>query len=97
MIKEYLNQTATLRTMVSYNEYGEPVPSEKTISCRFEMKQKLVRDRQGNQVVSEATMYCIEPISPDDRIVYNNKEYIAIAVSEIVDLDGNIAYYEVAV
>lgn len=95
MIKEYLNQTATLRTTVSYNEYGEPVPSEKTISCRFEMKRKLVRDRQGNQVVSEATMYCIEPINPDDRIVYNNKEYIVIAVSEIVDLDGNIVYYEV--
>lgn len=95
MIKDYLNQTATLKTTISYNEYGEPVASEKVISCRFEMKRKLVRDKQGNEVVSEATMYCIEPISPDDRIVYNNKEYIVIAVSEIVDLDGNIVYYEV--
>jgi hypothetical protein len=96
MIKEYLNQTATLKTTVGYNEYGEPIPSEKIIPCRFEMKRKLVRDRQGNEVVSEATMYCIEPVNPDDRIVYNNKEYIAITVSEIVDLDGNIVYYEVA-
>jgi len=96
MIRDYLNQTATLKTTVSYNEYGEPVANEKVIPCRFEMKRKLVRDKTGNQVVSEATMYCVEPISPDDRIVYNNKEYIAIAVSEIVDLDGNIVYYEVS-
>lgn len=96
MIKEYLRQTATLRTITGYNEYGEPVASDKNILCRFEMKRKLVRDKQGSEVVSEATMYCIEPVSPDDRIVYNNKEYIAIAVSEIVDLDGNVVYYEVA-
>lgn len=95
IIKEYLNQIATLQTTTSYNEYGEPIANEKIIPCRFEMKRKLVRDRQGNQVVSETTMYCIEPINPDDRIVYNNKEYIVIAVSEIVDLDGNIVYYEV--
>lgn len=96
MVKEYLNQTATLKTTTGYNEYGEPVASEKVILCRFEMKRKLVRDKTGNQVVSEATMYCIEPVSPDDRVVYNNKEYIAIAVSEIVDLDGKTVYYEVA-
>ncbi|WP_148221693.1 hypothetical protein [Caldicellulosiruptor owensensis] len=59
------------------------------------MKRKLVRDRTGNQVVSEATMYCIEPISPDDRVVYSDKEYAVISVLEVVDLDGNIIYYEV--
>lgn len=81
---------------MGYNEYGEPVTSEKMIPCRFEMRRKLVRDKTGNQVVSEATMYCIEPVNPEDRIVYNSKEYIVITVSEIVDLDGNIVYYEVA-
>lgn len=96
MIKEYLNQTAILKTTTGYNEYGEPVASEKTIPCRFEMKRKLVRDKQGNEVVSEATMYCIEPVSPDDRVVYNGKEYAVISVLETVDLDGNIIYYEVA-
>lgn len=96
MIKEYLNQTATLKTTIGYNEYGEPISNEKIIPCRFEMKRKLVRDKQGNEVVSEATMYCIEPVSPDDRVVYNGKEYAVISVLETVDLDGNIIYYEVA-
>ncbi|TCS78780.1 hypothetical protein [Tepidibacillus fermentans] len=96
MIKDYLNQTATLKTTTGYNEYGEPVSSTKTIFCRFEMKRKLVRDKQGNQVVSEATMYCIDSIGPDDRVVYNGKEYVVITVSEIVDLDGKITHYEVA-
>lgn len=96
MIRDYLKQTATLKTTVGYNEYGEPIASEKVIPCRFEMKRKLVRDKTGNQVVSEATMYCIEPIRPDDRVVYNGREYVAITVSEIIDLDGNTVYYEVA-
>jgi Phage protein Gp9. len=96
VIKEYLNQTVTLKETIGYNEYGEPVSSEKAIPCRFERKRKLVRDKQGNEVVSEATMYCIEPISPDDRVVYNGKEYVVISILEAVDLDGNIVYYEVA-
>lgn len=96
MVKEYLNQTATLKTTTGRTGYGKPITSDKTIPCRFEMKRKLVRDRQGNEVVSEATMYCIEPVKPDDRVVYNGREYIVISVLEVVDLDGNIVYYEVA-
>ncbi|MDI3528707.1 MAG: hypothetical protein PWQ23_526 [Thermoanaerobacter sp.] len=96
MIKDYLNQTAVLKSTTGYNEYGEPIVSTKNIPCRFEMKRRLVRDKQGNEVVSEARMYCIEPIGPDDKVEYKGIEYTVIAVSEIVDLDGNIVYYEVA-
>lgn len=96
MIKDYLNQKVILKTTTGYNEYGEPVASEKAIPCRFEMRRKLVRDKQGNEVVSEATMYCLEPVNPDDRVIYNGREFTAITVSEIVDLDGSTAYYEVA-
>jgi len=96
MVREYLNQTATLKTVIGLSGYGKPITEDKEIPCRFEMKRKLVRDRQGNEVVSEATMYCIEPVKPEDRVVYNGQEYTVISVLEVVDLDGNIVYYEVA-
>lgn len=96
MIEQYLNQTATWKQATGLNEYGEPIITSQTIKVRWEGKRRLVRDKQGQEVVSEARVFCLEPVQPGDILMYNGKEWPVIAVSEIPDLDGNIIYREVA-
>lgn len=97
MIECYLNQRAVWKRVVGQNMYGEPVTKQKTIKVRWEGKRRLVRDSQGREIISEARFFCLEKVKPDDIAEYNGHEWPVIAVSEIVDLDGNLSHYEVAV
>lgn len=98
MIKDYLNQTAIWHyTTGQMNEYGEPETGSKEIRVRWEGKRRLVRDNEGQEVVSEARVFCIEPVQPGDLLEYAGREWPVIAVSTVPDLDGKEAYREVAV
>ena len=96
MISNYLNQTATWKRVTSLNEFGEPVTASQTIAVRWEGKRRLVRDRQGQEVVSEARMYCVEAVQPGDVVEYEGREWPVLAVSETPGLDGTVLYREVA-
>lgn len=97
MIADYLNQTAVWKKVNGTNEYGEPVTTEQTIKVRWEGKRRLVRDTQGQQVVSEATVYCLEDVKPGDIMIWDGRDWSVIAVSEFPDLYGRISHREVAV
>ena len=97
MVRDYLNQTAILKATTGYDGYGDPITETKTIPVRWEGKRRLVRDSQGREVISEARFFCLERAKPDDLVEYSGEEWKVIAVSEIVDLDGNLSHYEVAV
>lgn len=97
MVEDYLNQTAILKTTTGYDKYCDPIVEEKTIPVRWEGKRRLVRNSQGQEVVSKARFFCLETVKPDDIAEYNGNEWPVITVSEIVDLDGNLSHYEVAV
>ena len=98
MIKCYLNQTAIWHyTTGQMNEYGEPVTKQKTIKVRWEGKRRLVRDNQGQEVVSEARVFCIEPVKPGDKLEYAGREWPVITVSTVPGLDGSEQFREVAV
>lgn len=98
MIGSYLNQTAVWRRTVARNKYGEPVfAAPVSIAVRWEGRRRLVRDRRGQEVVSEARVFCLEAVQPGDILGYNSREWIVIAVSEVLDLDGAVRYWEVAV
>ncbi len=97
MIRNYLNQTATWKRVIGQNMYGEPETEEKEIKVRWEGKRRLVRDNQGQEVVSEARVFCVEPVKPGDILKYEDREWPVIAVSTIPGLDGNESHREVAV
>lgn len=97
MINDYLNQTATWHCVTGMNEYGEPEFGSKSIKVRWEGKRRLVRDNQGQEVVSEARVFCVEPVKPGDILKYEDREWPVIAVSTVPDLGGKEAYREVAV
>jgi len=97
MIKNYLNQTAIWKRVVGQNMYGEPETEEQEIKVRWEGKRRLVRDKEGQEVVSEARVFCIEQVKPGDLLEYNDREWSVISVSTVPGLDGEVNHYEVAV
>ena len=97
MIQGYLNQIATWKRVVGQNMYGEPVTEEKRIKVRWEGKRRLVRNNEGREVVSEARVFCVEPVKPGDLLEYAGREWPVIAVSTVPDLDGKESHREVAV
>ena len=98
MINDYLNQTATWHYVTGLNEYSEPILADPvTIKVRWEGKRRLVRDNEGREVVSEARVFCVEPVQPGDLLKYADREWPVIAVSIVPGLDGKEAHREVAV
>ena len=97
MIEGYLNQKAVWKRKTGSNEYGEPVTKQKTIKVRWEGKRRLVRDNEGREVVSEARVFCVEPVKPGDELEIGGREWPVIAVSTVPGLDGKEAHREMAV
>jgi len=97
MIQVYLNQIATWKRVVGQNMYGEPETEEKEIKVRWEGKRRLVRDNEGREVVSEARVFCVEPVKPGDLLEYAGREWPVIAVSTVPGLDGKESHRECAV
>lgn len=96
MIRDYLNQTATWHYVTGQNSYGEPTFDSKAINVRWEGRRRLVRDVSGQEVVSEARVFCVEAIKPGDKLELDGREWPVIAVSTVPGLDGEINHYEVA-
>ena len=97
MIRDYLNQTATWKRVVGQNMYGEPETERKEIRVRWEGKRRLVRDNEGREVVSEARVFCVEPVKPGDILEHGGREWPVIAVSTVPGLDGSENHREAAV
>lgn len=98
MIGNYLNQVAQWKRKTHDNKYGEPVYADPvTIKIRWEGRRRLVRDKQGKEVVSESEVICVEDVQPDDVLVYGGREWPVITVSEVPGLNGELDHREVAV
>ncbi|MBC8587107.1 hypothetical protein [Paratissierella segnis] len=97
MLDEYTNQLIQIKSIVGKDEYGDIQTEIKTIKGRLQFKNKIVANAEGQQVTSSATLYTKENLKLTDYIVYNNKEFKIIAISEIVRLDGNVEFREVYV
>jgi hypothetical protein len=97
MIKDYLNQIATWKRVVGKNMYGEPDFDTKEIKVRWEGKRKLVRNNEGREVVSEARVFCTDPVQPGDLLEFNGRRWPVITASIVPDLGGKESHRECAV
>jgi hypothetical protein len=94
MIDLYLNQNITLKIETSVNEYNEPVFTLSTIKARFEYDRTMVKNKEGEEVVSEAKLFTLTPVKVDDVINYDGKDYPIISVANMVNLEGELSHYE---
>lgn len=98
MIGDYLIHSALWSQATAVMDgYGEPVRTESTILCRWEDRIKLVRNRQGAEVVSEAKVFCAAAVKPGDLLTYGGREREVIAVSSSTSIGGDETFYEVYV
>lgn len=102
MIGDYANQTVIWQAVQMLdgvpvvNEYNEPTHATPVnIYCRFEFKRRMVRDKQGQQVISEARLFTESHVKPDDLITFDGIDWPVIAVADQPGLDGDIEFYEV--
>lgn len=95
MLSSYLNQSVTLKSKASVNAYNEATYTTSTVKARFEYKRRMVTDREGQQVVSDAQCYTVTQVKPDDVIVYDGINWPVIVVQDHVGIDGTVMYYEV--
>jgi hypothetical protein len=97
MIDLYLNQNATWKQVIGNDGYGDPITNDVPIKCRWEANQRLVRDKQGQQVVSVGRVFTNVPVKVGDYLNDGNRDWPVIMVQDMPGLDGKIAYREVSV
>lgn len=97
MLDMYTNQEVKIKRVIGKDEYGDIQTEIETIKGRLQFKHKIVVNAQGEQVTSSATLYTKENLKLSDYILYNDKEFKIIAISEIVNLNGEIEFREVYV
>lgn len=96
MIGVYANQTATWKKRTGVNEYNEPsFAASQTIKCRLEPRLKMVRNREGQEVVSESVLYTESAVSYGDVITVNGIDFPVINAYPMPRFNGSTAYYEV--
>ena len=91
MVDNYFNQTLTWETVASTNKYNEPAYTSTSIKGRKETGNKLVRNAQGQEVVSSAMVFTKSAIQNNDLI--DGKK--VISVEDMNMLDGDVMFYEV--
>lgn len=98
MITPYLNQTAIWKRVTGRDVFGQPlIASTTSIPVRWEGKRRLVRNTEGEQVVSEARVYTTHPVQPGDILSFGGRDWPVIAVAEVPTLNGTTLYREVSV
>ena len=87
----YLNQDVTWKEKTDQDFYNKPTYSSSSIKARKEKKRRMVRDAQGEEVISETTVYTQSNIGLEDQI---DGEQV-INVSEWIDKGGDVVGNEV--
>lgn len=97
---DMMNETITVKTLASVNNYGEETHTgTTTYSAYIDRSPSITRDGQGREVVASATLYVAsETISVTDQIVMPNGTTPPIVnVSTYYDEDGDIHHQVVSV
>jgi hypothetical protein len=96
LINAYLTDDIIIKT-VTYGTWGGVTTVSTTLKGRFEYKTRLIRDLQGEQVVSSARVYLpIRSISHKDKIVYESKEYSILNIEVFKDFSKRYLRVSVA-
>ena len=98
-MKRFLNQDAIWLKHTGTSDYGEPTFSEIAIKVRWEGSRRLVRNEKGEEVVSEARVFALDPITKtkqrQDRLKIDGEEFPIISVATHPDRRGRIHHREV--
>lgn len=91
MLEDYFTDKKVWRHITDTDDYNQPTYTDETIDCKFNEKITLVRDKTGNEVVSQSNVFCKDAIQVDELI----DGRVVISVLPLSGLDGIIEGYRV--
>lgn len=96
MFETYANQTLVWKHRQGVRDDGMTLyADEKPIRARAEYHRTLVRDKNGDQVVSEALVMTKAGVTPGDVIVWDGREWPVQTVAVQYGLMGEEMHREV--
>lgn len=96
MIKSYLIDDITIKNLVSLDQWQEPTWETIAVKGRIEWASKLIRNAQGEQVISAALVYLdsdVAGLTIDDRIIIAGVEHTIMRVNKKTDF--STSHFEV--
>ncbi len=88
MIGAYLVDAVTLKHLTGRDQWQEPTWTTLALMGRVDWSNNLVRNAQGEQVVSAALVYLpgtVAAVTNDDRIIIDGVEHAIIKIEKKVD------------
>jgi hypothetical protein len=101
VLKSWLNTTVIWEPFTSYSGTGKPTYDPAVeLKCFMEGVRRIVRDRRGEEVISNWTLYFddsrVASMTLQDRITLPSGEQPPIIlISPLYDSKGNVDHYEV--
>lgn len=96
MIEEALNQDALWYKKSGQDAFSKAIYTPScNIKVRFQESMKLIKDKNGKDVVSQGIFICAKKIGLEDIIGYENTKYVLLNYKDSIDLDGNFEYRKV--
>jgi hypothetical protein len=96
MISAYLIDDLTIRYLTAMDQWNTPTYTNVAVKGRIEWQNKLIRNAQGEQVVSAALVYLggdiIEPTNAE-RIIIDDVEHAIMRVDKKTDF--SISHWEI--
>ena len=96
MIGTYLVDQISIKYLLSLDQWNVPTYSTVTVKARVEYQNKLIRNAQGEQVVSGALVYLAGDIvapTTADRIIIDSVEHTIMRVDKKTDF--SVSHFEV--
>ncbi len=88
MINAYMNDTIILKT-ATLDQWSKVTYDSTTLRGRFEFKTKMLRNLQGEQVVSSARVFLASrAIDHNDKISYQGIDYSIISIEQVKDFSA---------
>jgi len=95
MISAYLIDDISIKYLTALDQWQEPTWSTVAVKAKVEWQDKLIRNAQGEQVVSAALVYLAGDITAPtnaDRIVIDGVEHAIMRVDKKTDF--STSHYE---
>lgn len=102
-IDRMLIHTITVWSVSGHNGYGSPTFTKSTTRGRWEDKQQLIKNLNGDQVMSTSTVFLESSVSPNDRLELGSTTTTTPSASakavmnrrSVPSIKGNTTLYEV--
>ena len=88
IMSDYYNTTGEWKHITGTDDYTQPTYATENVPCLIMDKVKLVRDKNGTEVVSMTTVFTDAKVNVDD--LFNGR--VVIAVGSKDSLEGTEGY-----